>query len=90
MEQAYALSIAKQGMDLALMIVLPLLGVSLSVGLGVSIFQSVTSVQESTLTFVPKMVAIAGTLTVMGSWMLTQIISYVHLCFEHIKLVGKY
>ncbi len=48
----------------------PLLLISLSVGLTVSIFQTVTSIQEQTLTFVPKLIAIFAVLIILGGWML--------------------
>jgi len=51
----------------------PLLLVSLIVGLIVSIIQTVTSIQEQTLTFVPKVLAIFLTLMIVGSWMLTNL-----------------
>ncbi len=51
----------------------PMLLVSLIVGLGVSIFQTVTSIQEQTLTFVPKFLAIFISIMVMGHWMLNNI-----------------
>ncbi len=72
------------------MVVMPMLAVSLSVGLLVSIFQAVTSVQENSLTFVPKLIAIAGVLTALGSWMLTQLVGFTHMCFQHISSVGHY
>ena len=53
---------------------LPVLLVSLIVGLIISIFQTVTSIQEQTLTFVPKIIAIFLTLILLGSWMMR------HLC----------
>jgi flagellar biosynthetic protein FliQ len=49
----------------------PLLLVSLAVGLIISIFQTVTSIQEQTLTFVPKILSVFVTLMICGSWMLT-------------------
>ena len=49
---------------------LPVLLVSLIVGLIISIFQTVTSIQEQTLTFVPKIIAIFLTLILLGSWMM--------------------
>jgi flagellar biosynthetic protein FliQ len=55
----------------------PLLLVSLIVGLIVSIFQTVTSIQEQTLTFVPKILAVFATLMICGSWMLTNLTSLV-------------
>ena len=54
----------------------PLLLVSLTVGLTVSIFQTVTSIQEQTLTFVPKVICIFTSLMVMGHWMMNNIVTY--------------
>jgi flagellar biosynthetic protein FliQ len=51
----------------------PLLLVSLAVGLIISIFQTVTSIQEQTLTFVPKILSVFVTLMICGSWMLTNL-----------------
>jgi flagellar biosynthetic protein FliQ len=51
----------------------PLLLVSLAVGLIISIFQTVTSIQEQTLTFVPKIISVFVTLMVCGSWMMTNL-----------------
>ncbi len=56
---------------------MPVLLVSLCVGLIVSIFQTVTSIQEQTLTFVPKVIAIFLTLTLIGNWMLNNILTYI-------------
>ncbi len=56
---------------------MPVLLVSLCVGLIVSIFQTVTSIQEQTLTFVPKVIAIFLTLTLIGNWMLNNILAYI-------------
>lgn len=54
----------------------PILGVSLVVGLIVSIFQTVTSIQEQTLTFVPKILAIFLTLILLGHWMLNKMVEF--------------
>ena len=54
----------------------PVLLVSLCVGLIVSIFQNVTSIQEQTLTFVPKVLAIFLTLILLGHWMLNNMVGY--------------
>ncbi len=54
----------------------PLLLVSLVVGLTISIFQTVTSIQEQTLTFVPKILSIFIVLMILGHWILSNIISY--------------
>lgn len=55
---------------------LPVLLVSLIVGLIISIFQTVTSIQEQTLTFVPKIIAIFLTLILLGSWMMNTMVEY--------------
>ena len=54
----------------------PMLLVSLVIGLLVSIFQTVTSIQEQTLTFVPKIIAIFLTLVLLGSWMMNIMVEY--------------
>lgn len=54
----------------------PVLLVSLTVGLIVSIFQTITSIQEQTLTFVPKVLSIFATLILLGHWMLNNMVGY--------------
>lgn len=61
----------------------PLLLVSLIVGLIVSIFQTVTSIQEQTLTFVPKILAVFLTLMIIGSWMLNNITGFMTNLWEN-------
>ena len=55
---------------------LPVLLVSMAIGLLVSIFQTVTSIQEQTLTFVPKLIGIFLTLILIGNWMLNTLVEY--------------
>ena len=54
----------------------PLLLVSLVVGLAISIFQTVTSIQEQTLTFVPKVLGIFTAIMILGHWILNEIVTY--------------
>jgi flagellar biosynthetic protein FliQ len=65
-----AIDLFKSTVMFALYVVAPFLGVTLIVGLLASILQSVTSMQEQTLTFVPKLVALAGLALVLTSWLL--------------------
>ena len=89
MNQDVVISLAMQAMSLALKIALPLLLAGLVVGLIVSIFQAVTQIQEMTLAFIPKIVAIGVVLVVAGPWMLGQIVSYTQNLYESIpSLVG--
>src|SRR5262249_22498540 len=60
----------------AVLIAAPLLGLTLAVGLLVSVFQAVTQVQEMSLTFVPKLLVAVGTLVVLGPWMLRKLLGF--------------
>ncbi|WP_027004937.1 flagellar biosynthesis protein FliQ [Conexibacter woesei] len=68
--------LATQAMSLALKLSIPLLGVGLVVGVLISIVQAVTSIQEQTLSFIPKVLAMAAVLVIGGPWMLNQLMSY--------------
>jgi flagellar biosynthetic protein FliQ len=76
MDQDVVVSLATQAMSLALKLSLPLLGVGLVVGVIISIIQAVTQVQEQTLSFIPKVLAMAAVLVIGGPWMLNQLLSY--------------
>jgi len=65
--------IARDAIFLIIKVAAPILIVSLTVGLIVSILQTVTSIQEQTLTFVPKLIAILLVVLLFGNWMLTSI-----------------
>jgi flagellar biosynthetic protein FliQ len=65
-----AIDLFKSTVTFALYIVAPFLGVTLVVGLVTSLIQSVTSMQEQTLTFVPKLLALAGLMLVLTPWLL--------------------
>ena len=67
----------------------PVLLVSLVVGLMVSIFQTVTSIQEQTLTFVPKLLAIFTALIILGHWMLNNMVDYLTNLWSNFNLYIK-
>ena len=67
---------AREGLFLIIRASLPVLLVSMGVGLIVSIFQTVTSIQEQTLTFVPKILAIFITLMILGHWVMNNMVEY--------------
>lgn len=68
--------IARETIWLILKCSMPMLLVSLAIGLLVSIFQTITSIQEQTLTFVPKLLGIFITLIISGGWILNNIVTY--------------
>ncbi len=69
-------AIASSALYLVIKVSAPVLLVSLAVGLLVSLFQTVTSIQEQTLTFVPKIVAVFLSLILLGNWMLTELAGF--------------
>lgn len=71
------IEIASKALYLILKVSLPILLVSLIVGLIISIFQTVTSIQEQTLTFVPKIVCVFLALILLGNWMLTEMVDFI-------------
>ena len=77
MDAGVVMDIATNAMITAIMIAAPVLGVSIVVGLAVSIFQATTHIQEQTLTFVPKVLAIVGVLVLFGPWMISVLTNYI-------------
>jgi flagellar biosynthetic protein FliQ len=71
-----AIDLFKSAVMFALYIVAPFLGVTLVVGLAASLIQSVTSMQEQTLTFVPKLLALAALILVLAPWLLRALSEY--------------
>lgn len=64
-----------------LLVAAPLLGISLFVGLAVSIFQATTQIQEQTLAFIPKIVAVFVALLIFGPWMLSKLVEFANNLF---------
>lgn len=81
--------IGLQALIMAAKLAAPVLVTALVVGFAVSLFQSVTQIQEATLSFVPKAVGIGIALLVSGNWMLHELISFTSAMFEQIpRLLG--
>lgn len=81
--QDAVLDIAKDAIFNIIIVSAPLLLISLIVGLIISIFQTVTSIQEQTLTFVPKVLAVFITLMLVGSWMMNVLIEFVNTLWSN-------
>ena len=89
MNQDTVINLATQAMMLALKIAGPVLLLGLIIGLLVSIFQAVTSIQEQSLSFIPKIIGVAVLIVVLGPWMLGQLVSYAQNLYLSIpSLVG--
>lgn len=89
MNQEEVIKLATDALMLALKIGMPLLLAGLLVGLLISIFQAVTQIQEMTLSFIPKILAVALVLIVGGPWMLGQIVGYTSDLYHSIPNVVK-
>ena len=78
------ISLSQQALQIMLLLSAPVLAVALGVGLLVSVFQAATQINEMTLTFIPKLVAMMVTLLIAGPWMLTTMTDYIHQLFDSI------
>ncbi len=76
MTDSGVLELAQRSVAITLMISAPILGLGLLVGLIVSVFQAATQIQEMTLTFVPKIIAVAVAIVIFGPWMLRSMVSF--------------
>ncbi|HEY4548933.1 MAG TPA: flagellar biosynthesis protein FliQ [Bacillus sp. (in: firmicutes)] len=83
------ITIAEEGIWMVLLICGPLLILALVVGLIISIFQATTQIQEQTLAFVPKIVAVLLGIIFFGPWMLSQLLSYTTDIFSNLtRFIG--
>lgn len=78
MDAGTVINIARQTIWVIVETAVPVLLVSMVVGLVISLFQTLTSIQEQTLTFVPKLIAILLTIMIIGSWVLNQITGFMN------------
>ena len=83
MSTGIVIDIAREALWLIIKCSAPLLIVSLVVGLTISIFQTITSIQEQTLTFVQKILSIFITLIIAGGWIMDNIITFMNHLFEN-------
>ena len=82
-------TIIAQAVEMVAKLAGPILVATLVVGLVVSLFQAVTTVQEFTLTFLPKLIVVAAIIAISGHWMVTQIVDYTQQLYSSIpSLVG--
>lgn len=85
MDEMQVIELGQQAMLTILIMSAPMLGFGLIVGLSVSIFQTITSIQEQTLTFVPKIVAVFASVIIFGPWLLSVIINYTNELFNNLS-----
>ena len=89
MEQDIIMDVAKNAMMTVLYLSMPMLGISLIVGLAVSIFQATTSIQDQTLTFIPKLITILASIAIFGAWMGKTMVTYTVNLYDSILVIIK-
>ena len=78
--------LAQQALMVVLLVSAPMLGLGLTVGLMVSAFQATTSIQEQTLAFIPKIIAVFVAILIFGPWMLRIMVEFVSSIFTNVPL----
>lgn len=84
MSESFVIGVAKDAVTNILMVSGPILLVSLVIGLIISIFQATTQIQEQTLTFVPKIIAVFVSIIIFGPWMLHMLVGLTQRMFDAI------
>ena len=76
MTPEFVVNYGRQALELMLIVSAPLLLVALAIGLAVSLLQAITQINEATLSFLPKLLAISATLLLAGPWMISTLVDY--------------
>ncbi|HHX24032.1 MAG: flagellar biosynthesis protein FliQ [Tepidanaerobacteraceae bacterium] len=84
MTQEMVIYLARESLSTALLISAPMLGFGMLVGIIVSILQATTQIQEQTLTFVPKIIAVMAAIIIFGPWMLNVITKFTYNLFNNL------
>ena len=84
MNAQMVLTMGQEALVMLLMVSAPVLATALVVGLLVSLFQAVTQINEATLAFVPKLIAVIAVFAIAGPWMLTMLVEYIRRTIEAI------
>ena len=84
MDTTAVLDVGLQAILLAAKLCAPILITALVIGFGVSLLQSITQIQEVTLSFVPKAIGVAAALFISGHWMISESVAFTHAMFEKI------
>ena len=84
MTPGFVLQLGVDAMEVAILLSMPLLGITLVLGLIISIFQAATQINEMTLSFIPKLIGLVAALIIMGPWLLDIIVNYTRDVFLNI------
>jgi len=88
MDTGFVLDIAVEAIVVMVMVAAPVLGAALATGLVIGILQAATSVQEMTLSFIPKLAVMVLALVLFGEWQLALLVDYFEIIFERIQTLA--
>lgn len=88
MTQQFVIHLSREAIYYTLLISGPMLGLALIIGLLIGIFQAVTSINEMTLTFIPKILVVFGAIIVFGPWMMRVILTFTITLISQIPLIA--
>ncbi|AEF94632.1 flagellar biosynthetic protein FliQ [Desulfotomaculum nigrificans CO-1-SRB] len=89
MTETFVIHVAREALMMVVILSLPALGVAMLVGLIISILQATTQIQEQTLSFVPKMVAVFVTLLIAASWLLNIAVNFTTRLYQQIPNIVR-
>lgn len=89
MTEGYVITLGQNALYTALLVAAPLLGVSLIIGLVIGIFQATTQLQDQTLSFVPKIIAVLVTVVLLAPWMLRIMVAFTQNLYLSIQYLTK-
>lgn len=89
MNQDFAVQVLYQGVMMTLLLSLPTVGIGLLVGFIISLFQAVTQIQEQTLTFVPKVIAVLMMLAFTSPWMFSMMVDFTNTLWSNIPAMVR-
>ena len=89
MDEGTVIYIGSQAMKTALYVAGPVLGFGLLTGLVISVLQAVTQIQEMTLTFIPKIIAVAAAVAIFGPWMLRVMTEFTASMFSYLPSIPR-
>ena len=87
MDTAMVVNFGRESLLVAVMVASPLLGIALAVGLLIGIVQAATSINEMTLSFIPKLAALVVVLMILGSWQISVMVDFTRRLFERIPTI---
>jgi flagellar biosynthetic protein FliQ len=87
--EGMVLDLARNALTITLQLAAPILIFSLVSGLVISVFQAVTQINEMTLSFVPKILAVMAAIVIFGPWMLNSLLAYVTTLFVNLPTLAR-